>query len=108
MSALASGSAGSSMSAVEAAPTTLFGNDQFTEEESARIQLLLERRLASEEMSTRSGGGKAKLYYVESHSVINFANYIFDYNGWSSSIKEFTTDFAEEKEDDGSSVSAAS
>ena len=76
---------------------TLFGNDMFTEEESQRIQLLLERKLAAEEMGNRSGGGKTKLYYVEAHQAINFANYIFDFNGWSSSIKEFQVDYVEEK-----------
>lgn len=87
----------STPSAADPLPQTLFGNDQFTEEESARIQLLLERKLAAEEMSTRTGGGKAKMYYVEAHSAINFANYIFDYNGWSSSIKEFCMDYMEDK-----------
>ena len=37
------------------------------------------------------------MYYVETHAVINFANYVFDYNGWSSSIKEFHLDYLEEK-----------
>lgn len=39
---------------------TIFGNEAFTDEESARIQLLLERRLAGEEMSQRSGQGKGQ------------------------------------------------
>ena len=30
--------------------------------------------------------------------MINFANYIFDYNGWSSSIKEFSMDYVYDKE----------
>lgn len=37
-------------------------------------------------------------WYVETHNAINFANYIFDYNGWSSSIKEFTVDFIDNRD----------
>lgn len=96
-SALGSAMMGS-IPAPAAAPETLFGNDQFSDEESARIQLLLERKLAAEEMATRVGGGKAKLWYVETHQSINLANYIFDFNGWSSSIKEFSIDFMTERE----------
>lgn len=35
---------------------------------------------------------------METHNAINFANYIFDYNGWSSSIKEFTVDYVDNRD----------
>ena len=44
----------------EPPPAAVFGSEHFTDEEAQRIQMLLERKLAPEEMATRSGGGKGQ------------------------------------------------
>jgi DNA repair and recombination protein RAD52 len=33
------------------------------------------------------------MVYVEGHTIINLANKLFGFNGWSSEIKSMTTDY---------------
>ena len=54
---------------------------------------LLARQLGPEYLSTRSGGGGAKLTYVEGWRIINLANEVFGFNGWSTEVKSLELDF---------------
>ena len=55
-------------------------------EEVDRISQLLQVDLAEEELSTRRGAGNKSFTYLESWRVLDGANKIFGFNGWSSSI----------------------
>ena len=55
-------------------------------EQVDRIGKLLQVDLAADELSTRKGAGNKKFTYLESWRVLDGANKIFGFNGWSSSI----------------------
>jgi len=60
----------------------------------ATLQAKLNQRLGPEYISQRPGPGNgSKLTYVEGWKVINLANEVFGFNGWSSSITSLTTDY---------------
>jgi len=64
--------------------------------QTAAIQTKLNRRLGPEYVSQRPApGGGPKLTYVEGWKIINLANEVFGYNGWSSSVISVTTDFCD-------------
>ncbi|KAJ7599400.1 hypothetical protein C8J56DRAFT_189131 [Mycena floridula] len=66
----------------------------------AQLQAKLNQRLGPEYLSQRPGpGGGPKLTYVEGWKVINIANEVFGFNGWSSSIVNLTTDFIDFNEE---------
>ncbi|GMK55457.1 hypothetical protein CspeluHIS016_0205130 [Cutaneotrichosporon spelunceum] len=73
------------------------GPAQFTtwsEEKVATMQARLQRQLGPEYVTQRTGhGGGGKLSYIEGWKVINLANDVFGFNGWSSSITRLQTDF---------------
>ncbi|KAN0027454.1 hypothetical protein ACTFIU_010408 [Dictyostelium citrinum] len=75
---------------------TVFGQVAFTEEEITSISQILNESVPLEDVSTRQGPGGTTLSYLESWKAINLANKIFQFNGWSSSIKELSPDFIEE------------
>lgn len=75
---------------------TVFGQVAFTEEEISSISQILSENIPLEDVSTRQGPGGTTLSYLESWKAINLANKIFQFNGWSSSIKELSPDFIEE------------
>lgn len=61
---------------------------------TAALQAKLQKKLGPEFISQRPGpGGGAKLTYAEGWRIINLANDVFGYNGWSSSVVSLTTDF---------------
>ncbi|SMN17835.1 similar to Saccharomyces cerevisiae YML032C RAD52 Protein that stimulates strand exchange by facilitating Rad51p binding to single-stranded DNA [Maudiozyma saulgeensis] len=62
------------------------------------IQYKLQKKLGPEFVSKRIGFGKNKIAYVEGWKVINLANQIFGYNGWSTDVKSVTVDFLDEKQ----------
>jgi DNA repair and recombination protein RAD52 len=65
----------------------------------AQLQALLDRKLGPEYISTRPGpGGNQKLTYAEGWKIINLANEIFGFNGWSSSVMSLTVDFIDTQE----------
>ncbi|PPQ99253.1 hypothetical protein CVT24_009298 [Panaeolus cyanescens] len=67
---------------------------QDSAEKLSRIQAKLNQKLGPEFLSQRPGpGGGPKLTYVEGWKVINLANEVFGFNGWSSSIVRLNTDF---------------
>jgi DNA repair and recombination protein RAD52 len=67
-----------------------------TAKKIASLQAKLDRKLGPEYISQRPGpGGGPKLTYVEGWKVINLANEVFGFNGWSSSIVNLSTDFTD-------------
>ncbi|XP_078272620.1 DNA repair protein RAD52 homolog isoform X3 [Rhinoraja longicauda] len=76
-------------------PTICFGQYQYTAEEYQAIQSALQRRLGPEYISQRPAGGGQKVCYIEGHRVINLANELFGYNGWSHSITQQNVDFVD-------------
>ena len=80
--------------------TTSGPQHQSVSEETAKkiatLQVKLDRKLGPEYISQRPGpGGGPKLTYVEGWKIINLANEVFGFNGWSSSIVNLSTDFAD-------------
>ena len=71
---------------------------EFTAQEIATLQSRLDKQLGPEYISTRPGAGGAKVHYVAAEKVINLANEVFGFNGWSSSIQNVHVDFVAEKE----------
>ncbi|TFL01633.1 Rad52/22 family double-strand break repair protein-domain-containing protein [Pterulicium gracile] len=66
----------------------------------AALQIKLNQKLGPEYISQRPGpGGGPKLTYVEGWKIINLANEVFGFNGWSSSIVSLVTDFADYNEE---------
>ncbi|XP_051886432.1 DNA repair protein RAD52 homolog isoform X3 [Pristis pectinata] len=76
-------------------PTLCFGQYQYTAEEYQAIQCALQRRLGPEYISQRPAGGGQKVCYIEGHRVVNLANELFGYNGWSHSITQQNVDFVD-------------
>jgi DNA repair and recombination protein RAD52 len=74
-----------------------FVNGSISEETAKKIaslQAKLNQKLGPEFISQRPGpSGGPKLTYAEGWKVINLANEVFGFNGWSSSIVSLTTDF---------------
>ncbi|KAJ3429509.1 DNA repair protein rad52 [Anaeramoeba flamelloides] len=64
---------------------TLFGLQEFTEKEHSGIQKQLSQPIAKEHLSKRPGGG-GTFDYVCAWIVIDLANRVFGFNGWSSQI----------------------
>lgn len=62
-------------------------------DELDRMSTLLSKKLGPEFLSQRVGGGGAKLTYIEGWRVINIANEVFGFSGWSSEIKHLDIDF---------------
>ncbi|KAG0704949.1 Rad52/22 family double-strand break repair protein-domain-containing protein [Suillus ampliporus] len=60
----------------------------------ATLQAKLNKKLGPEYISQRPGpGGGPKLTYAEGWKIINIANEVFGFNGWSSQIINMTTDY---------------
>jgi DNA repair and recombination protein RAD52 len=75
---------------------SLFGSqpDVETAKKIASLQAKLNQKLGPEFISQRPGpGGGPKLTYAEGWKIINLANEVFGYNGWSSTIVSLNTDF---------------
>lgn len=74
-----------------------FADDSISEETAKKIaslQAKLNQKLGPEFISQRPGpGGGPKLTYAEGWKIINLANEVFGFNGWSSSIVSLNTDF---------------
>ena len=60
----------------------------------ATLQVKLAQRLGPEYLSQRPGpGGGAKLTYIEGWRVVDLANEVFGFNGWSTSIQQLDIDY---------------
>ena len=68
----------------------------FTAQEIATLQSRLDKQLGPEYISTRPGAGGGKVHYLAAEKVINLANEVFGFNGWSSSIQNVQIDFVDE------------
>lgn len=58
----------------------------FTEEERGRISERLNQNIGKEHLSTRTGNGNTRITYIEGWVVIDQANRVFGFDGWSSEI----------------------
>lgn len=68
----------------------------------ATLQAKLDKKLGPEYISQRPGpGGGPKLTYAEGWKIINLANEVFGFNGWSSSVVNLNTDFIDCNEQTG-------
>ncbi|XP_048405602.2 DNA repair protein RAD52 homolog isoform X3 [Stegostoma tigrinum] len=76
-------------------PIVCFGQYQYTADEYQAIQNALQRRLGPEYISQRPAGGGQKVCYIEGHRIVNLANELFGYNGWSHSITQQSVDFVD-------------
>lgn len=77
-------------------------NENMSEETAMRIaglQVKLDQKLGPEYISQRQGPrGGPKLTYAEGWKIINLANEVFGFNGWSSNLINVTTDFVDRNE----------
>lgn len=74
--------------------------DSYTAQQIATLQARLEKKLGPEWISQRPGQGGKKCGYIQASKVIELANDVFGFNGWSSQIKECQVDFVDEKGND--------
>jgi hypothetical protein len=65
----------------------------YTAQEIATLQSRLDKQLGPEYLSSRQGPGGAKVHYLAAEKVINLANEVFGFNGWSSAIRDTTIDY---------------
>lgn len=59
----------------------------------SNLQAKLNQKLGPEYISQRPGPGGGKLTYAEGWKMINLANEVFGFNGWSSNVVNLTTDY---------------
>lgn len=71
----------------------------YTAAEIATLQARLDKQLGPEYISHRSNGASGKVSYLEAFKVINLANEVFGFNGWSSEVRNVSVDFLDEKTD---------
>ncbi|KAK9461389.1 uncharacterized protein V1516DRAFT_675819 [Lipomyces oligophaga] len=64
--------------------------------ETKAIQDRLNRLLGPEYISKRPGAGGGKVHYLEGWKAINLANEVFGFNGWSTEIRNISTDHREQ------------
>lgn len=74
---------------------------EYTAAEIATLQSRLEKQLGPEYISTRPGNGGGKVHYLAAEKVINLANEVFGFNGWSSQIQNVQIDFVDENPQTG-------
>lgn len=70
--------------------------NEYTARQIATLQSRLDKQLGPEYISTRPGAGGGKVHYLAAEKVINLANEVFGFNGWSSEIKNVQIDFVDE------------
>ncbi|KAL2355700.1 hypothetical protein BJ546DRAFT_641870 [Cryomyces antarcticus] len=75
--------------------------NEYTAQEIATLQSRLDRQLGPEYISTRPGSGGSKVHYLAAEKVINLANEVFGFNGWSSGIQNVQIDFVDESASTG-------
>jgi DNA repair and recombination protein RAD52 len=75
--------------------------NEYTAQEIATLQSRLDKQLGPEFISSRPGAAGQKVHYLAAEKVINLANEVFGFNGWSSAIKVITIDFIDENPHNG-------
>jgi DNA repair and recombination protein RAD52 len=73
-----------------------FGTCRYEVGEHKEIKGVLDKNLGPEYLSERAGPGGSKLKYIDATTLINLANEVFGFNGWSHSIVSQTVDFLDE------------
>jgi DNA repair and recombination protein RAD52 len=73
----------------------------YTAQEIATLQSRLDKQLGPEYISSRQGPGGQKVHYLQAEKVINLANEVFGFNGWSSQIQNIQIDFVDENPQTG-------
>lgn len=76
----------------------------WTEEEEVRIQKALCQPIEYEHIQFRPSA-QGSVAYVEGWKVLNLANEVFGFNGWSSEILSLTRDFEDVSGADGGRIS---
>jgi len=71
----------------------MFGNEKFNDDELEAIEIALKKRLGRNYLSTRPAMGGQHVVYIEGWKVVDIANDIFGFNGWSHSVTNSTVDF---------------
>lgn len=71
---------------------------EYTAQEIATLQSRLDKQLGPEYISSRPGAAGQKVHYLAAEKVINLANEVFGFNGWSSSIQQIQIDFVDENQ----------
>lgn len=72
-----------------------FGEGRFTEGEQLAIDTALRKRLGANYLSTRPAAGGQRVVYIEGWRLIELANSIFGFNGWSHTVSSSTIDFVD-------------
>lgn len=78
--------------------TIMEGKKSIAGHSTEDIQLKLDKKLGPEYISKRVGYGSSRVAYIEGWRVINLANQIFGYDGWSTEVKSVTIDFLDERQ----------
>lgn len=68
----------------------------YTATQIATLQSRLDKQLGPEYISSRPGAAGQKVHYLAAEKVINLANEVFGFNGWSSAIQNIQIDFVDE------------
>ena len=71
---------------------------EYTAQEIATLQSRLDKQLGPEYISSRPGAAGQKVHYLPAEKVINLANEVFGFNGWSSAIQNIQIDFVDENQ----------
>src|SRR5277367_6633175 len=69
---------------------------QYSAAEIATLQARLDKQLGPEFIYFRPGPAGQKVAYLAAEKVINLANEVFGFNGWSSSVQNIQIDFVDE------------
>jgi DNA repair and recombination protein RAD52 len=72
--------------------------NEYTAQEIATLQSRLDKQLGPEYISSRPGAAGQKVHYLAAEKVINLANEVFGFNGWSSAIQNIQIDFVDENQ----------
>jgi DNA repair and recombination protein RAD52 len=75
------------------------GMGESTYDRVSRLQAKLNQKLGPEFVSQRAGPSGSKLTYVEGWKIINIANEVFGFEGWSSNLVSLTTDYLDYNEE---------
>ncbi|KAL2178050.1 uncharacterized protein P884DRAFT_258944 [Thermothelomyces heterothallicus CBS 202.75] len=71
---------------------------EWTAQEIATLQSRLDKQLGPEYISTRPGPSGQKLHYITAEKLIQLANEVFGFNGWSSAIRDIKIDYFDKDE----------
>jgi len=69
---------------------------QYSQDEQDRLNRVLAEKLPANCVAVRPGPGRTNVAYIESHRVIEMANAVFGFNGWSCQILDLKQDFFRE------------